>query len=228
MTEDNIYAFDDRNNYFYAVDKASGAIKWKFEARNGSTGGVPFIRGTPLVLDEYIFFGDYGNIYSLNKNSGQTNWIFTLGQYNRPSSFTEYNGNVIVIAENEILMFDPVNGNQLYRKSLPKYIISSPFLYNNKLYVGSIGNGEGTILAIDPNTGTILWEKQMPNSIPGSPIVFEDKLYFADQGGILYCFDTNSETLLWKMTVGDYMTTTLTFVKGNSDQIVYPSVIGLN
>ncbi|HAI45013.1 MAG TPA: hypothetical protein DCM40_46515, partial [Maribacter sp.] len=65
-------------------------------------------------------------------------------------------------------------------------------------------------------------------AVSSSPIAFDNKVYFADHDGYLYCYDINDGSRQWRITVGAYVTNSPTFVRGNSEVIVYPTLLGFN
>ena len=225
ITESNLYTMRGRNDILYSIDKLSGNLDWTYNLRNGSSGGVPFYRRTPTAMGQSIFFGDNSYVYSLDKNTGKENWVINLSS---PSSFTPFKQELIVVAFNAIYGINPLNGAILWSKTLTWGTVSTPFLENEALYMGIIGNGTGSIIAINANNGDELWKRDVSGSVSASPIVYDGKLYVCDREGILYCLNASNGALIWQMTVGDFVTTSPTFVKGDGDIVVYPNVLGFD
>ncbi|MEH6681121.1 MAG: PQQ-binding-like beta-propeller repeat protein [Sediminicola sp.] len=223
ITENNLYSMNGENQVLYSIDKFSGNLEWSYDLKNGSFGGVPFRRRTPTVIGQSIFFGDNSYVYSLNRDTGEENWVINLS---RPSSFTPYKQELIVVASDKIYGIDPLNGTILWNNTIAGQTVSTPFLENETLYMGIIGNGIGSIVAINANNGDELWKKEVGSSVAASPVVYDGKLYVNDQGGVLYCLNASNGSSIWQMTIGDFVTTSPTFVKGNGDIIVYPKVLG--
>lgn len=223
MFENKLYTMRGRNDILYSIDKSSGNLEWSYGLRNGSTGGVPFYRRTPAVIGQSIFFGDNSNVYSLDKNTGAENWVLSLSG---PSSFTPYRQELIVVASNMIYALSPTDGSTIWSNTIAGLTVSTPFLDNETLYMGIIGNGIGSIVAIDANNGEQLWKRNVSGSVSAAPVVYDGKLYVSDREGILYCLNADNGSSLWQLTIGDFVTTSPTFVKGNGDIIIYPKVLG--
>ncbi|MEP0301963.1 MAG: PQQ-binding-like beta-propeller repeat protein, partial [Maribacter dokdonensis] len=167
-----------------------------------------------------------GTIYSVSQETGEMNWEIIGGS--GPRSFIQHGSNVIVIENDSFFALDITTGDEIWRESTLGYIVGSPFLHNGKLLVGKDGNGSGKFYAIDPNNGAIIWERQISGAVSSSPVAFDNKVYFADHDGYLYCYDINDGSRQWRITVGAYVTNSPTFVRGNSEVIVYPTLLGFN
>lgn len=228
LDENNLYTMRGRNDILYAIDKTTGAHRWQYSLQNGSSGGVPFTRGTPKIIGQAIIFGDYGHLYSLSKETGEANWVIDLPNNGRPSSFTKNGEELIVIAESNVYSINPSNGAVLWSNVLPNYVVSTPFLNDDILYLGVTGNGFGSVMAMNANNGETLWEKSVEGSVSASPVMYDGKLYINDSEGFMYCFDKNDGGLIWTITIGDHTTSSPTFVKGNGETIIYPNEIGFN
>ncbi len=74
VADEQAVYFGALNGSLYALDKASGAVKWTF-----STAGE--IRGNVCMgeNDNLYFIGGDGHLYSLNKTTGKVNWKFETG-----------------------------------------------------------------------------------------------------------------------------------------------------
>ncbi|KAB7531184.1 PQQ-binding-like beta-propeller repeat protein [Flagellimonas olearia] len=225
MTESHLYTLVGRRDILFSINKFNGSIEWQYNLKSFPSGAVPFYRRTPIVIGQSIIFGDDGNVYSLNKDTGEENWVLTI---RNPSSFTFYNQQLIVMGLYAIYGINPINGSILWEKELTWGTVSTPFLENETLYMGITGNGVGSIIALDANNGNELWKRDVSGSVVAAPVVFENKLYVCHNEGTLLCLDATSGNTLWQMTIGDYVITSPSFVKGNGDIIVYPNIIGFN
>ncbi|MCC8155028.1 MAG: PQQ-binding-like beta-propeller repeat protein [Tannerellaceae bacterium] len=79
--------------------------------------------------------------------------------------------------------------------------MSSPLIYNQHIYVGTVDEnlrGEGGITSLDGKTGIINWKYTTRNSIKNT-IAIEDGLLFAqDTEGYLYAIDADTGVLVWE------------------------------
>ncbi|NLT71423.1 MAG: PQQ-binding-like beta-propeller repeat protein [Verrucomicrobiaceae bacterium] len=89
----------------------------------------------------------------------------------------------------------------------PSEIISSPVIYEDKVYVAigqdpEHGEGVGAITCIDPSKGTgqdaIVWQfKEIGRSI-STPSVADGLVYIADYSGRIYCLDAETGEKYWE------------------------------
>ncbi len=89
----------------------------------------------------------------------------------------------------------------------PSEIISSPVIYNDKVYavIGQDpehGEGVGALTCIDPSKGSgekaIAWQfKDIGRSI-SSPSIVDGLVYIADYSGRIYCLDAETGELYWE------------------------------
>ncbi len=89
----------------------------------------------------------------------------------------------------------------------PSEIISSPVVYNNKVYavIGQDpehGEGVGAVTCIDPSKGSgddaIVWQfKELGRSI-STPSIADGLLYIADYSGRLFCLDAETGEQYWE------------------------------
>lgn len=89
----------------------------------------------------------------------------------------------------------------------PSEVISSPVIYNNKVYavIGQDpehGEGVGAITCIDPSKGSeekaVVWQFKGLGRTISSPSIKDGLLYIADYSGKIYCLDAETGALYWE------------------------------
>ena len=89
----------------------------------------------------------------------------------------------------------------------PSEIISSPVIYNNKVYAAigqdpEHGEGVGAVTCIDPSRGTgedaIVWQFKEVGRTISTPSLADGLLYIADYSGRLYCVDAETGEKYWE------------------------------
>ena len=89
----------------------------------------------------------------------------------------------------------------------PSEIISSPVVYNNKVYAAigqdpEHGEGVGAVTCIDPSKGTgedaIVWQFKEVGRTISTPSLADGLLYIADYSGRLYCLDAETGEKYWE------------------------------
>jgi polyvinyl alcohol dehydrogenase (cytochrome) len=165
------------------------ALKWSF-----TTGAD--VSATPTVADEAIFFPDWaGNLYAVNRNTGQLLWSHTI---------SHYDGSTGALSRTS----PAIHG---------KDIIIGDIEVRFAFHKGA------SIIAIDRKTGALHWITRVDThttaQITGSPVVFRDIIYvgvssqeeafaLAPLFGVSYpcctfrgsvvALDANTGKLLWK------------------------------
>ncbi len=226
IDESKIYVSSNNDDNLYALDKYSGNIDWSFRLTSGATE----INTNPLIDDNNIYFGDnIGRFYSFNKNEGILNWSFDAGLYNNfYASPTTYENTIIAATGNTLYAFDKETSNvkwSYYRSN--GGIESSPFIYNNNVYIGFSNNGTGELVCLNADDGNVKWKYDLSNNTTTSPIVFEDTVYIGDWDKNFYAINANTGTLNWKLQTKEFITKSPTIVIGNSETVIYPSSHGL-
>jgi polyvinyl alcohol dehydrogenase (cytochrome) len=161
-------------------------VKWVF-----TTGGD--ISATPTVADDAVFFPDWaGNLYALDKHTGQLIWSHKI---------SEYDGFAAAISRTS----PAIHGND---------VIVGDIETRAALHDGA------NIIAVDRSTGALRWitrvDTHVSAEITGSPVVFGDVVYvgvssleegFALAGSAYPCctfrgsvvaLNANNGKLMWK------------------------------
>jgi outer membrane protein assembly factor BamB len=161
-------------------------VKWAF-----TTGGD--ISATPTVFGDAVYFPDWaGNLYAVNKHTGQLIWSHKI---------SDYDGFAAAISRTS----PAIHGNDVIVGDIETRV--------------ALHNG-ANIIAADRTTGALRWitrvDTHVSAEITGSPVVFGDIVYvgvssleegFALAGAAYPCctfrgsvvaLDANSGRLLWK------------------------------
>ena len=144
----------------YAVDRATGAVKWNVSIAAAS--GVPFdkARATPAVTEDKLIVGTQGSIFAPGGGPG-----------------------------GKVLAFDKSTGALLWSTQLDSHpaaiITQSATVFDGRVYVGVASQEEalaalvpgyvlsfrGSMAALDLNTGALLWKTYMtPQGYTGNAV----------------------------------------------------------
>ncbi|MDT8286036.1 MAG: PQQ-binding-like beta-propeller repeat protein, partial [Elusimicrobiales bacterium] len=88
---------------------------------------------------------------------------------------------------------------QVWDYQLPGGAVSSPAIYDGKVYIGSRAN---RLYALDARTGALLWSRLTAGWVDSSPYVSSTTVYAACLGGRLYAVDRLSGSLRWIVDLG--------------------------
>ena len=198
---------DDR--YLYALDAATGNLKWRYLQDNFTSGGGNY--SSPTVVNGVVYFGSQdNNLYAVDAVTGNLRWK-TLNTYSPSSGFqsspTVVNG-IFYIGDitHNLLALDAATGNFLWVYSaVGGLFFSSPTVVNNTVYIGC---SDGSIYAIDANTGVRKWSYPTGYSIYDSPTVSNGVVYAGQNnsnGSYLYAVDAATGTLRWMYRVDNQL-----------------------
>ncbi len=229
IDNENVFVCSSNNDHIYAINKLTGEINWSREVDPNSTSAAPRINTNPLILNNNIYYGDnIGRFYSVNKDSGEKNWSTNVGLFNSFNiSPTVYNGDIIAGTTSQLYAFDAANGSIKWNYKPQGYFETSPFIYNERIYIGVSNNGSGELICLNANNGQLIWKFDLQNNTTSSPIVYEGVVYIADWNKNLYAVKAETGILEWKMVTDEIIIKSFTLVVGNSKEVIYPSVHGL-
>ncbi len=80
-------------------------------------------------------------------------------------------------------------------------IISSPVIFEDKIYFGTINTKK--LICLD-NYGNLEWQYQVAGKIQSTPTLSGDKVIFTCRDGNIYCLDANSGTEEWIFNTGQW------------------------
>ncbi|MCS6775487.1 MAG: PQQ-binding-like beta-propeller repeat protein [Chloroherpetonaceae bacterium] len=201
VSEDTIYF--SSGNRLYAVDRATGAQKWRYPSDNTLTG---FIAATPTVAEDTVFFSTTDGMYALNTADGRQRWPHINikgGAYTTPIVlnntvyFASSNGRLYAVDARTgasiggIWKRDNVEGLPI-GDLIADVAIADETLY----YVTS----DEVITAINLSNGARRWAQRLTAADPRTckPVVSGETLYVA-AGSNLVCMRRANGQLRWSL-----------------------------
>ncbi len=86
------------DGHFYALDAATGDVRWRFDA------GGPIL-GSPTVMHGLVYFSTTkAKTFALNTDSGETVWTFPAGEY---SPLVTDGQRVYIVGHSRLFAFQP-------------------------------------------------------------------------------------------------------------------------
>ena len=193
--------FGSGDGNVYALDAATGSLKWKFK-----TGDV--VHASPAIVDGKLYIGSWDSyFYALDANSGKELWRFKTGedpdihnQVGIQSSATVGNGIVYFgCRDSNFYAVDAATGKQRWVfNNKGSWVITSPIAHEGKVYFAT--SDTKLLHILDAQTGTSLEPKASVKfnwPIFSSPAIAGSTLYLAAQDGILTAIDLPSNQSLW-------------------------------
>jgi len=185
---DNWLFFGMRNGYLAAVDIVDGDLEGKKNL--GDACAVP-----PTVYNNILYqafeIGSYGLI-AYDVSDGSSIWAID-GHYSRSSPVIVNELALFQSLRGEVICFNYLTGEEIWRQSLNKGIRNSPAFKDNVLITVTL---DGTIYAFDSTSGNIMWELNLNAPVFADPVIDGERLYVASHAGTLFVFELRSGQLL--------------------------------
>jgi outer membrane protein assembly factor BamB len=154
IIHNDLVYFGSWDNNIYALDSETGELIWKYTTGWG-------VDSSPVIKNNVLFVGSEDNhLYALDAENGELKWGFKTNA-GISSSPIVYGGNVFFGSQDgRIYSLDAKTGELIWSDApdyhiqgilnyITKPIVSSPFAYDGKIYVGSTN---GKIYSYDAKT----------------------------------------------------------------------------
>jgi len=191
--------FGSGDTNIYALDAASGNLKWKFK-----TGDV--VHASPAIADGTLFVGSWDSyFYALDAATGKEKWRFKTGddaeihnQVGIQSSAAVADGVVYFgCRDSKFYAVDAVTGKQIWAfPNKGSWVIGSPAVLGGKVYFAT--SDSGLFYSVDAKSGTVIFSldnKHWP--MFSSPAISGDTLYVGSHEGKLLGIDLKAQKVAW-------------------------------
>ena len=210
----------EAGNRLYALNKATGAEKWKHEPDEVIGESItqtydPWdLKGpSPFINDSVFYYGnELGSVYGINAKTGEEVFHYNTGNgfaiRVKPITasdtlyFADFDGEVYAVninAEALLWSYNSYSGNKPYPDFGP--VIGDMVAYGDNLYFG-IRNHEFQVL--NRKTGEQAWTYNSGGTwLSGIPLIINDTLYLGTSDTqLLLAFDANTGDFIWRNDVG--------------------------
>jgi outer membrane protein assembly factor BamB len=192
--------FGSSDGNVYALDAASGALKWKYK-----TGDV--VHASPAIADGMIFIGSWDSyMYALDAKSGALKWRFKTGedvdihnQQGIQSSAAVMNGMVYFgCRDSHLYAVDEKTGTQRWSfDNKGSWVIASPAVRDGKVFAAT--SDTGLFYALDAKTGAPLYSLDFHHwPMFSSPALVGNMAYIGSHQGKLLAIDLKKQAPVWE------------------------------
>jgi outer membrane protein assembly factor BamB len=138
-------------------------------------------------------------LWSLNADTGLTVWQFSFNS--EYSVYLQSNKDSIFLLTKDgfVKSISRDGAHKNWENHLPGHIAVTPFIFDNKIYVGIEDN---SILLISVGSGEIISKISTPVSSLSFVGAFEDKLILGDKKGYVNLFDPETNKSFWSVRFG--------------------------
>lgn len=190
---DGILYVTSSDEYLYALDAQTGALKWRF-----LLGKWP---NSPTIADGYVYVSPGGGpLYALDAKTGQQKWTFLPNvrkDYGLISSSAVVANGIVYIGASNSYMFalDAKTGYLKWKRSMQTGILASVAISNGVVYVPL---GSGDVAALNAQTGVVIWwDGGFSNDAFGNEAVVADGYLFLTTYYSLFVFNASTGKILW-------------------------------
>ncbi len=197
------------DNYIYALELATGTVKWKFVRPDGSLGYA----GPTLGPAGSILVCGESTVYRLNAATGQEIWRSSVG--GKALGTPALSGGRVYVAGDGagVVALDAETGERRWRfrvgdeKTGPDWF-GSPLVVGKTLYVSSYRRN---VYALDATTGKLKWSTKVLGSALARPALDEKRelLYLSSityrDNPTLTALSTRTGTQVWDYKLGSLM-----------------------
>jgi len=155
VTDTTVYVGDE-DGYLHAVDRHTGELQWRFETGAEIAGCVAIYQDTLLLASHDSF------LYGLGLD-GKERWKFQTNDRVNCSPAVVDHYTFLAGCDEHLRVIDVATGTEFKDIPLESFLIASPAVVNEQLYVGTHG---GDVVSVNWKAGNISWrytpERLMP------------------------------------------------------------------
>src|SRR5882724_11006878 len=196
---DGVVYFGSGDGNIYALDAASGTLKWKHP-----TGDV--VHASPAVANGTVFVGSWDSyFYALDAATGAEKWRFKTGedpkdhnQVGIQSSAAVADGIVYFgCRDSNFYAVDALTGQQKWSfNNKGSWVVGSPAVREGKVYFAT--SDTGLFYEVDAKTGVPIFSLDFKHwPMFSSPAVAGDFAYIGSHDGRLLAINLKSKNLAW-------------------------------
>ena len=192
--------FGSGDGNIYALDAATGVLKWKFQ-----TGNV--VHASPAIVDGKLYIGSWDSyFYALDAATGKELWRFKTGedpeihnQVGIQSSATVANGIVyFACRDSNFYAVDAATGKHRWvYNNQGSWVISRPVVQDNKVYFAT--SDSALFLLLDGQTGSLIDSIKFHWPFFSSPSIAGNILDRAGHDGTLVAINLASRKPAWTL-----------------------------
>ncbi|HEY3661943.1 MAG TPA: PQQ-binding-like beta-propeller repeat protein [Chthoniobacterales bacterium] len=190
--------FGSGDGNLYAVDAATGELRWKFQ-----TGDV--VHASPAFVDGVLYFGSWDSyFYAVEAATGKQKWRFHGGedplihnQVGFQSSPAVVDGVVYTgCRDAQLYALEAATGKEKWRfDNALSWVITSPAVAEGKIYFAT--SDSSLYHVVDAATGKSVLKQQDKCYMFSSPAIAGDVVFIGVMNGTLQARDRKSGEVLW-------------------------------
>ena len=198
IVQNTVY-FGSGDGNLYALDAATGDLRWKFK-----TGDV--VHASPAFANGVLFFGSWDSyFYAVDAKTGKEKWRFHGGEDSLIHNQVGFQSSPAVVdgviytgcRDAQLYALDAATGKEKWRfDNALSWVITSPAVFNGKVYFATSDSALYHIA--EAATGKSLVKEDGRAYMFSSPAVANDAVFIGVMNGTLMARDAASGKVLWE------------------------------
>ena len=198
IAQDTVY-FGSGDGNLYALDAATGDLRWKFK-----TGDV--VHASPAFANGVLFFGSWDSyFYAVDAKTGKEKWRFHGGEDPLIHNQVGFQSSPAVVdgviytgcRDAQLYALDAATGKEKWRfDNALSWVITSPAVVNGKVFFAT--SDSALYHVVDAATGKSVLKKEGKAYMFSSPAVVNDVVLIGVLNGTLEARDVNTGEVLWE------------------------------
>ncbi|WP_424212395.1 serine/threonine-protein kinase [Streptomyces sp. BI20] len=174
-----------------SVDRASGRVRWHFEAPALFLAPPAFAPG-PAVTGGGVYLVDYlGTVYALDATTGKDRWRIATEQRQAVDPVLISAGSVHLGAGSALYTLDAVTGTPKWRFPAGGEITGAPVVADGRVHFGS---ADHCLYTLDAAGGQLRWKLATGGEITGAPVAEGGVVYACSKDRCVYALDAAKGT----------------------------------
>ena len=198
IAQNTVY-FGSGDGNLYALDAATGDLRWKFK-----TGDV--VHASPAFANGVVFFGSWDSyFYAVDAKTGKEKWRFHGGEDPLVHNQVGFQSSPAVVdgviytgcRDAQLYALDAATGKEKWRfDNALSWVITSPAVVNGKVFFAT--SDSALYHVVDAATGKSVLKKEGKAYMFSSPAVVNDVVFIGVLNGTLEARDVNTGEVLWE------------------------------
>ena len=190
VAEDGV-AYVCAGSRVFALDAATGAERWRFDAPAAFLCPPAYVRG-PGVTGGGIYLADYlGTVYALDTGNGHDRWRIATEARHSTEPVVTADGLVHLGSGSALYTLDAVSGTPRWRFATGADVVGAPVVANGRVHFGS---ADHCLYTVDAVGGQLRWKLATGGEITGPPVVVGGVVYACSKDRCVYALDATKGT----------------------------------
>jgi outer membrane protein assembly factor BamB len=177
------FGCNDKN--LYALDTATGDLKWKF-----TTEGE--IWASPAVDNGIVFASSFDKkVYALNAETGEKKWEFATSATNVATPVTADGIVYVGSLDRYLYALNEKDGSVVWKYEADNWFWAKPVVDNGTIYAPCMDN---KVFGFNAKTGEKIFDYDVEGQVASWPIIVNGRLIVATKNGKLWSLSTNQKS----------------------------------